>query len=206
MNEIKVLIADDHAIVRMGLVALLEAKGGINVVGEAQDGEETIRKAQKLNPDVVIMDLMMPVLDGIEATRRLKALLPQIKIIILTTSTISDDLSHAIEAGADGALTKSTDTSALLKMIKDVVAGKTVISHEISEFISQDPPAPELTQRQLEILHSITRGFTTAEIAKQLGIGSDCVKDHINAIMIKMGAANRTEAVAIALRKHLLKI
>ena len=206
MDEIRVLIADDHAIVRMGLVALLEADGGIRVVGEADDGAAAVKKALKLRPDIVIMDLMMPVMDGITAIREIKAKLPQTKVLILTTSTVSDDLAKALEAGAEGAVTKATANAKLITALRSISAGKRWISQEISELIAQDPPAPSLTPRQGEILDCVTRGLTNKDIARLLGISERMVEEHIESLFQKIGAANRAEAVAIALRKQLLKI
>ena len=206
MDKIKVLIADDHAIVRTGLSMLLEAQGGFDVVGEAENGTDAVRLALRLKPDVVVMDLMMPEMDGIAATREIKAKAAGAKVLILTTSTVSDDLSRALDAGADGAIMKSAANAELVAAIRDIAAGKRTVSPEISRLISQDPPLPELTPRQKDILASMVRGLTNKDIARELGIRSDGVNQHIMAILEKLGAANRTEAVAIALRKHLLKI
>ena len=206
MDKIKVLIADDHAIVRTGLSMLLEAQGGFDVVGEAENGSDAVRLTLRLKPDVVVMDLMMPEMDGIAATREIKAKAADAKVLILTTSTVSDDLSRALDAGADGAIMKSAANAELVAAIRDIAAGKRTVSPEISRLISQDPPLPELTPRQKDILASMVRGLTNKDIARELGIRSDGVNQHIMAILEKLGAANRTEAVAIALRKHLLKI
>ena len=127
-------------------------------------------------------------------------------VLILTTSTVSDDLARALEAGVRGIIPKSAANTRLLEAIRAVAGGRTAVAPEISELISEDPPAPKLTPRQLEILGSITRGLTNSDIARELGIAPDSVKEHINAIFLKIGAANRTEAATIALRKHLLKI
>ena len=205
MNKIKVLIVDDHAVYRMGLIALLDTEPDIEVVGEAEDGRSALRKAAKLAPDVVVMDLMMPVMDGIAATREFREQLPSAKVLILTTSTTSDDLANALKNGAAGAITKSDATSKLVSAIRTVAAGRESISGEIKRLIADDPPIPELSPRQLEILQSITRGLTTPDIAKQLGISAESVKMHSSILFAKLGASNRTEAVAIALRKHLLK-
>ena len=205
MDTIRVLIADDHAIVRTGLATLLEAKGGIEVVGEAETGDEAVRRTLRLRPDLVVMDLMMPETDGIEATRQIKAAAPETKVLILTTSTVSDDLSRALAAGADGVVIKSAATAELVTAIRAVAAGQTAVSDEVRELLSDDPPVPELTPRQRDILHSLVRGLTNRDIALELGISTDVVKQHVMALLDKIGAANRTEAVAIALRKNLLK-
>ncbi|MDE3275629.1 MAG: response regulator transcription factor [Verrucomicrobiota bacterium] len=205
MKETTVLIADDHAIVRMGLAALLEPESGIRVIGEADDGDVAIRKTMRNKPDIVIMDIMMPVRDGISATQEIKSRLPHTRVLILTTSTVSDDLSRALEAGADGAITKSNANAQLLTAIRAIAAGKRWVSPEIEKQIATDPPVQKLTERQEQVLSSIVRGFTNADIAHQLGIREDSVKEHLNLIFSKIGAANRAEAVAIALRRHLLR-
>ncbi len=204
-DKIKVLIADDHAIVRNGLVSLLGTKRDIVVVGEAKDGEEAIQKAVKLAPDVIIMDLMMPKKDGVAATVEIHRLLPETKIMILTSYGTSDGIAHALNAGASGALMKSTEFAEFVSAIHAIAAGERVVAPEIERQLAEDPPVRELTPRQAEILHSITRGLTNADISKQLGIREDSVKEHVNAIFIKLGAANRSEAITIAMRKYLLK-
>ena len=204
-RKIKVLIADDHMIVRAGLAALLGTEKDIDVIGQAKNGVEAVRETQRLAPDVVIMDLMMPKKNGVEATVEILARVPGVKIIILTTFGTSDGIAHALDAGAKGAILKNADNSMLAKAIRKVAAGGEYISPEIRQQIATDPPIPELTPRQLDILSSMVRGFTNRDIARQLGIRQDGVDEHVNAILKKIGAANRTEAVAIALRKHLLK-
>lgn len=205
-NTIRVLIADDHTIVRIGLRTLLGAEKDIEVVGEAKNGEMAVNEALRLLPDVVIMDLMMPKMDGAEATAALHEKLPETKVIILTTFGSSDGIAHAIESGASGALMKTADDAALISTIRSVASGKTVISPDIKRLLADDPPIPVLTSRQTEVLQSMMRGLTNRDIAKQLGIRQDGVNEHVAAILAKIGAANRTEAVAIALRKHLLKL
>ena len=206
MNTIRVLIVDDHAILRMGLASLLNAKPGLEVIGEASNGLEGIRKTLKLNPDVVIMDLMMPKVDGVEATSRLKAEGSAAKILILTTFGTSDSIAHALEAGASGAVMKNCDFKELVSAIRTVAGGGTYVSPEIERILKNDPPIAALSPRQSEILQSIVRGLSHPDIAKQLGISVDVVKEHVEALFQKIGAANRTEAVSIALRKHLLKL
>ena len=206
MNKTTVLIVDDHAILRMGLASLLNAKSGIEVVGDAANGKTGIQKALKLHPDVVIMDLMMPGMDGTETTRQLLAKAPDSKILILTTFGTSDGIMHALEAGACGAIMKNCDFSELVTAIRTVAKGERYVSSEVSRIISNDPPVAPLSPRQAEILRSIVRGLSNPDIAKQLGISLDMVKEHTEALFQKLGVANRPEAVAIALRKHLLKI
>ena len=205
-QTIKVLIADDHAIVRMGLASLLGTQRDIEVVGEAEDGESAISKTVELNPNIVIMDLMMPKKDGVVATKEIHELLPDVKILILTSYGTSDGIAHALAAGASGALMKSTEFSEFVAALRRVMRGERVVAPEIARQLAEDPPVPKLTPRQTEILLSITRGLTNSDIAKQFGIREDSVKEHTNTIFAKLGASNRSEAVAIALRKHLLKI
>ena len=206
MNKTTVLIIDDHAILRMGLASLLNAKNGIEVVGDAANGKTGIQKILKLHPDVVIMDLMMPGMDGTETTRQLLAKAPESKVLILTTFGTSDGITHAIEAGAKGAIMKNCDFSELVTAIRTVARGEDYLSPEVRRIITRDPPIAPLSPRQTEILQSIVRGLSNPDIAKQLGISLDMVKEHTEALFQKLGVANRPEAVAIALRKHLLKI
>ena len=206
MKKIKILIADDHAVVRMGLASLFSAKSDFEVVGQAKNGEIAVREAKRLSPDIVVMDLMMPGLDGIEATRALRTAASAARILILTSYTTSNDIARALEAGAQGAIMKSAENSELIAAIRKIATGSNYISPEIKTLMDNDPPLTALTGRQTEILQSLTRGLTNKDIAKQLGISIRSVEDHVNRILERIGAANRSEAVAIALRKHLLKI
>ena len=206
MQKLKVFLADDHAMVRMGLASLLGTKKDLQVVGEAEDGEEAVRKVLALKPDVVLMDLLMPKKDGVDATIEILAKLPNTKILLLTSAASSDVIAHALKVGASGALLKSADFSALVAAIHTVAAGGHVVDPDVQKLLKEDPPLPELTPRQEEILALVTRGLTNADIARQFDIRESSVKEHVNQICAKLGAANRAEAVAIALRKHLLKI
>ena len=206
MKNIRVLIADDHAIVRHGLCALLGTERGIEVVGEAKDGNEAVARTKQLAPDVVIMDIVMPRKDGVEATAEIRAAVPSAKIVVLTSFGTSDKISRAIEAGATGALMKTAEDRELLSAIRTVASGGRVISPAVRKLISTDPPAPELTPRQLEILQAMARGLTNKDIAKMFGIRTDGVNEHVLAILAKLGAANRTEAVATAIRKQLIRL
>ena len=206
MKNIRVLIADDHAIVRHGLCALLGTERGIEVVGEAKDGNEAVARTKQLAPDVVIMDIVMPRKDGVEATVEIRAAVPSAKIVVLTSFGTSDKISRAIEAGATGALMKTAEDRELLSAIRTVANGGRVISPAVRKLISTDPPAPELTPRQLEILQAMARGLTNKDIAKMFSIRTDGVNEHVLAILAKLGAANRTEAVATAIRKQLIRL
>ena len=206
MKTISVLLIDDHAIMRMGLASLLGTRRELKIVGDAGDGESGIRKALKLKPDVIIMDLMMPDMDGAETTRRLLEKMPDAKVLIFTTFGTADGIAHALNAGAKGALMKNAELPELISAIKKVANGEHVVAPEIQQILSQDPPVPELSSRQSQILESITRGLSNEDIAKLLGISVPMVKEHLNATFTKIGATNRAEAVAIAMRKHLLKL
>lgn len=206
MNKIRVLIADDHTIVRIGLKALLSYESDIEVVGEARNGDEAVRSARQLRPDVVIMDLIMPRKDGVEATREIRNHLPQTKVMILTTFGTSDGIAHALEAGATGAMIKTADDTRIVSAIRKLAQGTSCISPDVKHQMSANPPVPALSARQKEVLKSITQGLTNKEISSQLGIRQDSVEDIINTVFMKLGATNRAEAVAIALRKQLLKI
>ena len=206
MDKIRVLIVDDHAIVRMGMVALLNAQPNMEAVGEAKNGELGVKAALKLKPDVIVMDILMPVKNGVEATREIKAALPDAKILILTTSTSANDLSAALEAGAMGLIPKTTSNATLLSAVKSVAAGKRTVASEINEIIDSDPPILDLTEHQLDMLTSIVRGFTNTEIAKQFGVSENTIRKATSAIFAKLGVANRTEAASVAISKQLVKM
>ena len=205
MSKISILIADDHKIVRMGLKSLFAAEKDLTVVGEADDGDVTIRQALKLKPDIIIMDLMMPKMDGVAATAEIHTKLPNTKIVVLTSYPTSDTIAAALAAGASGAVMKSADDSTLLTAVRTVAAGRRFISPEVKGLLAFDPPAPTLSPRQQEVLASLVKGFNNTEIAAQLGISKTVAKEHVETLLVKLDAANRTEAVAIALRKNLVK-
>lgn len=206
MKPIRILIVDDHAILRMGLTSILGTRDDLEVIGDASSGKAALAKLAKTAPDVAIVDLMMPGMDGIETTSRIRAARPETRVLILTTFGSSDGIARALEAGADGAILKNTGLDELHKAIRAVAAGRRYLSPEINRIMTDDPPAPTLSPRQQHILESISRGLTSADIAKELGISFDMVREHTKALLQKLGAANRTEAVTIALRKHLLKM
>ena len=206
MDKTKILIVDDHAIVREGLSAILGFQPDFSVIGEAASGQEAVRRTKELSPDIVIMDLMMPDMDGAEATAEIKLANPDVKVLILTSFGNSASLSHALASGASGAITKNLPKEELFAAIRETAAGHKVISREIEDTLQEDRDQPSLTPRQLEILQSLSRGLTNKDIAKQQSLSMAGVKFHILAIFRKLDVSNRSEAVAIALRKHLLKM
>lgn len=206
MKKIRIVIADDHKLMRMGLVSLFSVQRDMTVVGEADDGESAVNLARTLKPDIVIMDLMMPNMSGADATARIISFAPKTGIIILSSFSDSADMARAIAAGARGAQAKEAPTDALVDAVRVVAAGGTAISPEIDQLIKEDPPPTTLTEKQADILKSAARGLSNKDIAKQFGISPVSVKKHMSAIFLKLGAATRAEASAIALRKHLLKM
>ena len=205
MKKISVLIADDHAVVRTGLAAMLGAEKDIHVIDQAKNGREAVAKSLKNPPDVVVMDLRMPEMDGVEATAELRQRLPSARILVLTSFGEADDVAHALEAGAAGAITKTAEDAELVDVVRRIADGKSYVSPTLRKLLRDNPPVQRLSPRQSEILGYMVKGLTNRDIASLLRIREDSVEEHVNTILAKIGAANRTEAVAIALRKHLLK-
>lgn len=206
MKKTTVMIVDDHAIFRMGLASLLGTAKDISVVGDAGDGESAVKKALKLRPDVIIMDFLMPGMDGAEATRRILAEWPEAKVVIFTTYDAANGIGHALDAGAKGAIVKKAEFDDLLDAIRAVSYGGTFISPEIAQVLKSSPATAPLSPRQADVLELVTLGLTNEDIAYKLGLSAPVVRDYLKSTFAKIGAANRAEAVAIAMRKHLLKI
>ena len=206
MTKIRVLIADDHALVRAGLSTVLGFEDDIEVVGEASNGRKAIDAARTLKPDVIIMDLMMPVLNGVDATAQIMSDTPDAKVLILTTYGEAEDIRRALDAGATSAIMKTASNAMLVSAIRRTAKGVKVLSPEINKTLSTSPINAELTDRQMDILTLTVRGLTNKDIATQFGITPSGVKRQLSAVFAKLGAANRSEAVAIALRKQLVKI
>jgi len=205
LKTINVLIADDHAVVRTGLSAMLGAEKDITVIGQAKNGREAVAKSLETPPDVIVMDLRMPEMDGVEATIELQKKLPSARILVLTSFGEADDVAHALEAGAAGAVTKTAEDAELVNVVRRVANGENYVSPILRKFLRDDPPVQRLTLRQSEILGYIVKGLTNKDIADLIHIRQDSVEEHVNILFTKIGAANRAEADAIALRKHLLK-
>ena len=204
-KQTQILLVDDHSVVRMGMAAIINIEPDLHVCGEAKNGEDAVALAAKLKPDVVIMDLMMPRMNGAEATSAIRNASPDSRILILTTFGTSMEISNALTAGATGAVTKDLSNQELVDAIRNTAAGTRYISPEIKETLMDEDCAPQLSKRQLAIIDSITRGFSNKDIATMLGISRSRVKQHLAEVFGKLGATNRAEAVAIAMRRQLLK-
>lgn len=209
MSPIRTLVADDHPIVRAGIVALLESSDDVDVVGEAVDGEDAVRLAAALLPDVVLMDLQMPKLDGAGATGRILAAHPLVKVLVLTTYESDDRILEAIGAGASGYLLKAAPPGEIVAGIRSVAAGGTVLAPSIAAALVarvRQPPVerPRLSTRELEVLSLVAQGSSNPEIATALFIGEATVKTHLLHVFEKLGVSDRTRAVTLALELGLL--
>ena len=210
MDKIGVLIVDDHAVVRQGLRTLLELHDEIKVVGEAANGVEAVEQARQLLPDLVLMDLLMPEMDGIEATRRIRALSPATKVIILTSFAEDHNVFPSIKAGAQGYLLKNVSPPDLVRAILAAHGGEVQLDPEIAKKLMEEfsakpakPAASELTERELEVLRLIARGLNNRDIAGELVLSEKTVKTHVSNILSKLHLSDRTQAAIYALREGL---
>jgi two-component system NarL family response regulator len=216
MSDIRIMLVDDQLLFRKGIRALLEDESGFEIVGEASDGAQAVAQVLAIRPDVVLMDVQMPVCTGVEATRRIKAESPDTRVVMLTVSDVDDDLFDAIKAGADGYLLKDLKPDELFQMIRGVLAGETPISPPVAskllgEFRRRpwrdvEPTAgSELTQREKEILQFVAGGLSNAEIAAKLFIVEGTVKNHLHNILEKLHLQNRVQAAAFAIREGIVE-
>lgn len=210
MSEpIRIFITDDHPIVRRGIADLLETEPELQVVGEAKNGMEAVSAVQELKPDIVLMDLVMPEMDGIEATRRIKSQDPQVRILVLTSFATEDKVFPAIKAGALGYLIKDTGPDELVDAIQSVYRGEPTLHPTIAQMLLKEisspadqPPTPEpLTEREVEILKLVARGLNNHEISAELVISVATVYTHVSNILAKLHLASRTQAALYALRE-----
>jgi NarL family two-component system response regulator LiaR len=206
--SVKVLIADDHNVVRQGLQTFLSLDPEIEVVGTAMNGFEAIEKAQELNPDVVLLDLLMPEMNGIEATGRLKRLLPNTKVLILTSVLETDAISRALKAGANGYLLKSMQSEELCRTIKSAANGPVVLSSDAVRLLinrSENSNSTEtLTERETEVLRLVAEGKANKEIAHRLQLSEGTIKTHVSIILAKLGLQSRTQAALYAANAGLI--
>ena len=216
MKPIRVMVVDDHPLFRQGVASLLREQTDMEFIGEAEDGARALSQIQALHPDVILMDIQMPNVDGIEATRKIKEILPDSKVIILTVAEEEQKLFEAIKSGADGYLLKKIGSQALLHTIRGVFLGeasisRTMASKIIKEFSEQarrdksnEEGLQELSPREMEVLDQVTQGQTNKEIAAFLSISEGTVKNHMRNIMDKLHLRNRAQAAAYALRQGLV--
>ena len=205
---IRILIVDDHTLLRHGLRLIFNHAEGLAVVGEASDGEEAIAMAQTLKPDVILMDVNMPGVDGIEATRRIRAAQPEIQVLMLTISKQDTDLISALKAGARGYLLKNAESGEVIESIRRVAAGEPILppsmmARVLDELADPTPTPKELTEREIETLKLVAQGLGNKEIAAELHISENTVKTHVRHILEKLGLSNRAEAAAYAVKTGL---
>jgi two-component system, NarL family, response regulator LiaR len=207
---IRILIADDHEVVRKGLRSFLEPDADLEIVGEAVDGDEAVRLARRLRPDVVLMDLLMPGMDGVTATQHIRQEFPHTEVVALTSVLEDASVVGAVRAGAVGYLLKDTRVDELLRAIKAAAAGQVQLSPEAAARLMREvrsPDAPEaLSPRETEVLRLVARGRANKEIAGKLGIGEKTVKTHVSRILGKLGVQSRTQAALYAGRVGLLPL
>ena len=199
------LLVDDHALLRAGLASVLESQGFV-VCGEAADGEAAVARFEELHPDVTLMDLQMPGLDGVGATAKIRARHPDTCILVLTTFDTDDDIERALRAGARGYLLKDAAVDELTNAIREVHAGRTRVAPAIAAKLADRMTQVQLTMRELTVLRLLTEGKTNKEIGVQLSIAESTVKVHLTHLFEKLGVSNRTEAIASAARRGLVRM
>jgi DNA-binding NarL/FixJ family response regulator len=206
----RILVADDHSLFRDGIISLLEA-GGLEVVGQAGDGQSAVEKAVQLNPDLILLDINMPGMNGLEALKLIKAQLPDIKVVMLTVSDEEENLLQAIQEGADGYLLKHLNGSEFLQMLKGLEHGEAAITRSMTTRLLKHVGRAKtvqveqvLSEREIEVLRLVADGKSNRFIAEALSVSENTVKFHIKNILQKLGVSNRTEAVTFALQNGLL--
>jgi NarL family two-component system response regulator LiaR len=217
MSEvIRILVVDDHIVVRRGLIAMLETEPGMQIVGEAANGVEAVEQARKLMPNVVLMDLVMPVMDGIEATRQIKKEMPSVNILVLTSFSTNDKVIPSLNAGAIGYLLKDSTPADLVRAIQQVSQGEgslhpVVTRQVLSQMQTQAAPPEEiveeeLTERETEVLKLMAHGYSNAEIARLMVVSNATVHTHVSRILSKLNVSSRTQAALYALKKKLVTL
>lgn len=216
MSKIRVLVVDDHTIVRDGICALLALAGDIEVVGEAANGNEALKMVKELGPNVVLMDIAMPIMNGLEATRRIRKEFPRAKVLILTQYDDKEFVFPVIEAGASGFISKTAASSELASGIRSVSQGDSYLSPSVTKLLIEDfqhgggrashDPYEQLTDRERDVLKLVAEGYTTQEIADMLVVSPKTVEGHRTNLMAKLGISNRIELVKYALRKGIITI
>jgi NarL family two-component system response regulator LiaR len=208
-QPIRVMLVDDHTMVRRGLATFLKIFDDLELAGEAESGETAIQLCAEVLPDVILMDMVMPDMDGAAATRAIRQQFPQVQVIALTSFKEGDLVKNALEAGAIGYLLKDVSADELVHAIRAAHAGRATLSPEAAQALvetANQPPAPglDLTERELEVLALMVEGLNNTQIAGRLTVSSSTIKSHVSNILSKLGVASRTEAVSLALRSHLI--
>jgi DNA-binding NarL/FixJ family response regulator len=204
--KVRILVADDHFVVRMGLTALVNTEPDLEVVGEAVDGAQAVTAYDKLRPDLVLMDLRMPIKDGVWATAEIKSKHPNARVLMLTTFDGDTDIHRAIEAGAQGYVLKNSTGDKLIPALRAVAAGQRWIPKEIATRLASRNLFEDLTPRELQVLEQMAKGFANKEIADVLKITGHTVKDHLKSILGKLHVADRTEAVTVAIQRGIIHL
>src|SRR5262245_11105806 len=205
-EDIRILVADDHFVVRMGLIALVNTEPDMEVAGEAADGVQAVDMFEKLHPDLVLMDLRMPIKDGVAATSEIHNKHPHARILMLTTYDGDTDIHRAMEAGAQGYVLKNSTGDKLIPALRAVAAGQKWIPKEIATRLAARKMFEELTPRELQVLQQMAKGLANKEIGDVLKITEHTVKDHLKNILGKLRVADRTEAVTVALQRGIIQL
>ena len=205
-SPIRILAADDHPLIRAGLVSFLGTEPGLQVVAEAGNGEEALEKYREVRPDIVLMDLSMPLMDGLTATRAIIEEFPDARVIVLTTYGGDEDIHRALDAGAMGYLVKDMVAGDIVGIIRMVRAGRRGIPQPIAAKLAEHTPRIPLTPRETEVLELVAKGLSNGEVAGRIGRTEGTVKVHLKNILQKLGANDRTEAVTTALRRGFIRL
>ena len=204
--KIRIVIADDHFLVRMGLVALVNMEPDMVVVGEAADGAQAVAVFEKLKPELTLMDVRMPNKDGIQAAAEIRSKFPEARILMLTTYDGDEDIHRALQAGAEGYVLKNSTRETLIPALRAVAAGKRWIPKDVASRLASREAFEELTPRELQVLQELAKGSANKEIAEMLRISEHTVKDHLKVILNKLRAADRTEAVTTAIQRGIIHL
>ena len=203
---VRILVVDDHYIVRMGLIALINTEPDLEIVGETDDGDQAIALFEKLKPDLVLMDLRMPHRSGPEATRLIRQMAPAARVLMLSAFDGDADIHTALESGAQGYVLKSATGEDLIPAIRAVAAGRRWIPQEVAARLRSRNAYEELTAREIDVLHQLARGLANKEIADALKISEYTTKDHLKSILAKLRVADRTQAVTAALQRGIIHL
>jgi two-component system NarL family response regulator len=205
-RRIRILVVDDHALLRAGLGASVGAESDMEIVAAASNGKEAVEQFQQHRPDVTLMDLKMPVMGGVEAIQAIRSQCPSAKVVVLSTYAGDEDIFRALEAGATTYLLKDTLAEDLVRVIREVFAGARPLPAPVAQLLADRMLQPKLTARELDVLRLIAKGMRNKEIAAQLGIAEETTQGYVKSILLKFGLHDRTEAVAVAVRRGIVHI